>query len=140
MAARRDLGFSLVELVVALAIVALALGLVLANLTPGRHAAGLRAAATEIRAALRAAHSAAITGNREIRFAIDPSGRSYILAGQRYAFRLAGFGTGELAAEGDGIVFYPTGGSSGGRIVLRSGSASRILEIDPATGRADDVP
>jgi general secretion pathway protein H len=132
-------GFTLIELLVALAIVGVALSIALVALAPGKGAMSLRAASSEIRAALRAAHSAAMTENREIRFVVEPPGRTYLLAGQRYAFRTPGFATGEVVAESGPLAFYPTGGSSGGRVVIKSGRAVATVDIDPSTARPIDA-
>jgi prepilin-type N-terminal cleavage/methylation domain-containing protein len=138
-AARRGAGFTLIELVVALAIVGLALSIAVVALAPGRASSGLRAAESEVRAALRAAHSAAMTMNREIRFAVEAPGRTYLLGGQRYAFRTPGFATGEIVAESGPLAFYPTGGSSGGRVVVKSARRTAAIEVDPSTARLIDV-
>lgn len=134
---RPESGFTLIELVVALAIIGLILGLVLPLL--GRRAPGtaLAVAASEIRSVLSEARITAIAEDRPVAFAGDPLG-GYRLDGRRY--RLAG-GEPEAAvrvavAGGRSIAFFPSGGSSGGRIILAAGDARRALTVDALTGRA----
>jgi general secretion pathway protein H len=138
MSARRaSAGFTLIELVVVLAILAVVASLVVVALDNGRDAAELRAAASEIRALLRGAHGAAVAENREIRFAVE--GRLYLLDGQAHAFTTSGLARGAVRAETTGVAFFPTGGSSGGRVVLAEGQRQRAIEVDAATARLADA-
>ena len=137
MTAQRASGFTLIELIVVLAILAAVASLAVAAVGTGRDAAELRAATSELRALLRGAHGTAIAENREIRFAVE--GRAYLLDGQRHAFTTAGLARGAVRAETTGVAFFPTGGSSGGRVVVAEGGRQRAIEVDPATGRLADV-
>jgi len=132
----RAAGFTLVELLVVLAIVALALGVLLPNLGAGSDSVELRAAAVEIRAILRAARSDAIAENRDHLFAIDASGLGYELDGAPHRFRTGGFAARSLRVEPAArIAFFATGGSSGGRFAIRSRRSEQVIEVDSLTGQ-----
>jgi general secretion pathway protein H len=124
-------GFTLIELLVVLAVLGLALAVVVPQLDSGGETVALRAGATELRAALRAAHSAAITANRNLLFAIDHDGRGYTLDGIHHGLRASALHV-EPAAR---ILFFATGGSSGGRLAIRGRRGEQVLEIDGVTGQ-----
>jgi general secretion pathway protein H len=135
---REARGFTLIELIVALAI----LGMMLAMIVPflvGRTPAGALPAATdEIRAALRSARSAAISEGRPIAFRADPAG-GYWLDRQHYPLVAAAsprVGLRVAVAEGAAIAFFPSGGSSGGRIRIEAAGGWRDIDVDTVTGRA----
>ena len=135
-------GFTLIELAVVLAI----LGLLVTMTVPflaGKTASGaLPTAANEIRSALRAARSAAIAEGRSIAFRADPAG-GYWLDRQHYALMAAAGrapGLRIAVAGGVPIAFFPSGGSSGGRIRIVGAAGWRDIDVDAVTGRADLRP
>ena len=133
---RRAAGFTLIELIVVLAIVGLALAVLLPELGTGSETVELRAAATEIRAILRTARSGAIADNRDRLFAIDQTGRGYQLDGTFHAFRSGGFTARSLRVEPSArIEFFATGGSSGGRFTIRGPRREQVIEVDSLTGQ-----
>ena len=133
-------GFTLVELLAVLAIVGMALAVAMPLLA--RHVSGatLNAAASEIRAALRGARSTAIAEDRPVVFQGDPGG-GYWLDRNHFTLPLmTGAQPLRVATRGGArISFYPSGGSSGGRILLISGGGEREIAIDALTGRADAI-
>ena len=134
-------GFTLIELIVVLAVVGLALAVLLPNLSAGSEAIELRAATTEIRAVLRAARSSAIAANRDLVFAIDDSGRGYLLDGVAHPFRSGGFTVRNLKVEPPArIAFFATGGSSGGRFAIRGRRGEQDLIVDSLTGQVALAP
>jgi prepilin-type N-terminal cleavage/methylation domain-containing protein len=135
--AARSAGFTLIELVVVLAIVGLVLVVLLPRPGAGGETVALRAAATELRAVLRAARSTAIADNRDVVLAIEPDGRGYTLDGAPHALRSTGFIGRALRIEPAArIRFFATGGSSGGRLTIRGAhDAEQALEIDGVTGQ-----
>jgi general secretion pathway protein H len=130
-------GYTLVELTVVLAI----LGLMLTIAVPlfGGHLAGvtLDAATREIGTALREARSAAITENRAVVFQGGSGG--YWLDRRHFTLPTASGVAPVQIATGGGqrITFYPSGGSSGSRVLVTSGGVHREIAIDALTGRAN---
>ena len=137
---RRDRGFTLVELLVVLAIIGLSLAIVAPLLARHSGGASLNAAASEIRTVLNQARSTAIAEDRTVAFRGDPAG-GYWLDRNHFTLPLMnGIQPLRVATAGTArISFFPSGGSSGGRIVVSSGGAERELVVDTLTGHADDV-
>ena len=136
-AATREPGFTLIEMMVVLAIIGIALGLALPLLARREPAVALAGAATELTAALRAARDAAITEDRPVVFAGGDGG--YLLDGSFRRLCVATMTPTALRVDVSGggrISFYPSGGSSGGRVVLRDAAARREIAVDAVTGHA----
>jgi len=136
MTLRRDAGFTLIELLIVLAIMALVAAIALPPLAGRAPAAALGAAAEEMRAALATARSAAIAEDRDVTIAGGVG--SYRIDGARHVLPAAA-GV-RIEIRGGGIAFYPSGGSSGGRIVLRGGGRATELDVEALTGRASFAP
>jgi general secretion pathway protein H len=137
----RERGFTLLEVMIVLTI----LGLVVAMTLPliGRRGSGanLVAAASELRAVIHGARTAAIAGGQPVIFRGDPSS-GYWLGGSHY--RLTSVDAANpvrvATAGGSRIAFFPSGGSSGGRVIVRSAATRREIAVDPVTGRAALLP
>jgi general secretion pathway protein H len=131
-------GFTLVELLVVLAIIGMTLALAMPLLAGRTTGASLNAAAGEIRAALRDARSTAIAEDRSVIFRGDPGGGFWL---DRRHFTLPTISNVpplRVSVEGAAqISFYPSGGSSGGRVSLADGDSRRLITVDTLTGRAD---
>lgn len=142
----REEGFSLVEMIVVLAILSLAMVVSIPFVRGSGEALQLDAEARIVAARLREARTTAMLARRQgsvvIRF--QPPGVSG--PGQRpfYAFRSAkrlqvltakGLVTGDSAE----FLFMADGGSTGGEIRLFSTGASRTLRIDWLTGAVEDL-
>jgi general secretion pathway protein H len=145
----RSAGFTLIELIVVLAILGLSLALVIGYKSPVSSGLDLRGSAAAVASGLRLARSEAILNDRAVIFDLD-------LAGHRFRS-----GTGpirqlppSLAIElltisgeqrnghtGD-IRFNPDGSSTGGRISLADGGRKITVGVDWLTGRVSiaDVP
>jgi general secretion pathway protein H len=130
-------GFTLIELAVALAILGMVLAMTVPFLTTRTPGGALPAAAQEIRAALRAARSAAIAEARPVAFRADPAG-GYWLDRQHYPLVATAGPNAKLrlaVADGAPIAFFPSGGSSGGRIRVEAAGGWRHIDVDAVTGR-----
>jgi general secretion pathway protein H len=131
-------GFTLIELAVVLAILGVVIAITVPFLAGRTQRGALPAATDEVRAALRAARSAAIAEGRPVAFRADPSG-GYWLDRQHYPLVAAAGPTPGLriaVAGGARIAFYPSGGSSGGRIRIEAAGGWRDIDVDTVTGRA----
>jgi general secretion pathway protein H len=141
-AAAASAGFTLIEMIVVLGVLALVMGLAAGlGRSPGG-ASKMRFAANEIAAALRLARSEAIINGRKSELSFDLANRTWQLrAGVPHALP-AGV-TARLLTIRDEVVddvvarigFWPDGSSSGGRLTL-DGQGRRItVGVDWLTGR-----
>jgi general secretion pathway protein H len=138
----RGSGFTLIEVVVALAILGLALALVTGFKPPWSSGLGLKGTAAELASQLRLARSEAIVRNRPIAFDLDIAGHRYkIGAGNAHPLpgnlvielmTIAGESRGSTIGD---IRFNPDGSSTGGRISLADGQRRVAVGVDWLTGR-----
>jgi general secretion pathway protein H len=141
-------GLTLLEVLVALGITALLLVVALPMMSSGSPALRLESAAREIADDLRAAHAAAIAGNRTVVFRIDlASGvfghdRSKPHHGRDAELSLALYTTEEqrVGTSAGTIRFFPDGGSTGGGIALSAGSRRVMVLVDWLTGAVSVAP
>ena len=136
---RAATGFTLVELIVALAIASLLLALAPAALDRLYEGMQYRSAVREVLAALQAARTRAQVSGQAVDFHVDPGGGGYGFDGapvrrmpERISLRALGTG----AAAGLTIRFYPDGSASGGELeLLRPGGDGVRLQVDWLLGR-----
>lgn len=142
-AVRRPGGFTLLELLVVLAIAALLVALVppmFARALPG---AQLRSSVHSLAASLQHTRDLAIRLRAAQRLELDLDGRIFAAPGgvpQRLPDGVRVelvTAASELTAGGraGGVRYFPDGSSTGGRITLSNGSKSYHLDIDWLTGR-----
>lgn len=133
-------GFTLIEMIVVLAIMAIAVGLVVPLFGSRGSGAELSAATGRIRAAMTEARATAIAEGRPIVFYGDRGGGYWLDNRHRGFDTNAGDRLRVLTAGNALIAFYPSGGSSGGRVVVQGPYSRREVAVDAVTGRAVALP
>lgn len=140
----RVTGVSLLEMLLVVALIAIASTLAAMVLTGGMDGMRLRSASKEIAAELRFTRARAMASGQPQRFLIDPQAHrwqgvdghqgeipkslSIHFTGARQASEQRGQG-----GQG-GIVFYPDGASSGGRVQLQAGRGGWRIDVRWLTG------
>lgn len=132
---------TLVEMLAALAIIAISIALLSPLADAYNRAGGVRRDAAEIAAALNGARADALAGGLIIDIEIDVSERKFGLAGAaRFSInedtQVQFTGARELyLSDSRGVVrFYPDGSSSGGQIVLTGAREIDVIDIDWLNG------
>jgi general secretion pathway protein H len=136
-------GFTLIELIVVLALAALLIGVVPPLIGAAFPGVQLKAAARSTAAGLRLAREEAIRGGRDVAFLLDVEGRRYQVEGDS---RAISFPSGlDLKLEGarsemrddqvGGVRFYPDGSSTGGRVLISRGGHGYQVGVTWLTGR-----
>lgn len=138
---RRASGFSLLEILMVMAIIAIASLLAVAVLNGGIDGLRLRSSAKEIAANLRYARAQALNTGQPQKFVIDPAAHTWRTVNDRHGEipRKLGIlftGTRGLQARaGEGaILFFPDGASTGGRVQLQAGKAAWNVDVAWLTG------
>jgi general secretion pathway protein H len=144
---RRAAGFTLIEVICVLAIIALLVSLVLPAIPRATSRARLEAYALEVASLLTADRTAAIRRRAEIATALDARSRiirSGAGAGRIQLPRDVAFDA--LLAQtcngrnaGTTVAFFPSGMSCGGTIELRRGNVGYQVRVNWLTGGAEVV-
>ena len=139
-------GFTLLELLVVLAIMAFALVLVIGYRPPWSGRFELDTLAAELASQLRTVRSEAIVEDRPAAVLFDLAHRRYRAGGATAKQLPAGVSVELLTVAGErrdatsgDILFNPDGSSTGGRIVLARGEARVAVGINWLTGRVSIV-
>ncbi|HUL95715.1 MAG TPA: GspH/FimT family pseudopilin [Usitatibacter sp.] len=140
---RRARGFTLLEVVVVLALGVTIYAVLLAIPFGKASAADLKAAARQVAAELRTAQSTAMATRRDALLTLDMETREMITTGEREPRRLPSnidlklyTAQTEVANEHRGSIrFYPDGSSTGGRVTVLSGERKYLVDVDWLTGR-----
>jgi general secretion pathway protein H len=135
-------GFTLIELIVVVAILGLALTLIVGYKPPWSSGLGTRAAAGQLASALRLARSEAIARDSPVSVTIDLAAHRYRV-GQEPDRRLPPALTIELltvagerrTAVESAIRFNPDGSSTGGRVTIGDAVRKFAVGVDWLTGR-----
>lgn len=137
----RARGFTLVEILAVVALIALAMTLVAVTVGDGLSGARVKAASRDLVAALRYTRGQAIVKREPQALAIDVDGRRYRAPGKKWVelpkqMEMA-LETARSEMEGEGIGrirFFPDGASTGGNVELSLGEAVWRIEINWLTG------
>jgi general secretion pathway protein H len=139
---RDERGFTLLELLVGLGILAIALVVIapLANRT--RAGMELRSTAFDIASRMRNARAAAQTSNAEQALVIDVASRLLWTEGQsvgkplprRFGMSLDFPATERVSANAGRMRFFPDGSASGGKVVLREGGRVATVFVNWLNG------
>jgi general secretion pathway protein H len=139
---RRSAGFTLIELMVCLAILAVIIALLPPLLDRARDGAALAEAARSLAASLRETRQQAIATGRAERFAIDLATGTF-RGGEGKVQRLPGGISLSLVTTADerlndrsgAILFFPDGSSTGGGLSLVRDTRRHDIQVDWLTGR-----
>ncbi|MFT5140967.1 MAG: general secretion pathway protein H [Lysobacterales bacterium] len=143
----RSSGFTLVELMVVMVIIALIMGLVGTSISRSISGAESRVAARKLTMALRFTRSQAIIKKTETVFMVDSEARTYqapnrpmiqLPEGMEVILTTA---RSELTSENSGgIRFFPDGGSTGGHVELYVNGREYRVNVAWLTGEAKLAP
>ena len=136
-------GFTIIELLVVMVIMALAYTLASPMISSGVSGAELKASARQIAAGLRKARSDAISRRQESVLTLDLATRQFQLTGDARVYRLPPSvavkvftAQSELVGGTAGSIrFFPDGGSTGGRITLSANARNYDVDINWLTGQ-----
>lgn len=133
-------GFSLMELLVALTILALGMGVVSLSVTRRSPSFEMQQAASETVSLIREARLSAQTQGRPVRVVFDPEARR--ITGPADAPVVVPDGievklTSSASAGASTIVFFPDGSSTGGEFVFEILGRRETVRIDWLTSRVD---
>lgn len=136
-------GFTLLELLVVIAVLALIVGITTPVLDGALSGAKLKAAARELAAALRYTRGLAVTQNKETTVRVDVGERSYRISESQRRFQLPpAVELKVLGAESEspddrigGIRFFPDGSSTGGTISVAQDDRRYEIRVDWMLGR-----
>jgi general secretion pathway protein H len=142
-AERTQAGFTLLELMVVLALMTLLMGLVLPSLVRSWEREKNRATLRDLAATLRTARSEAITRGFKVRLFLNLKSGRYRVEGSAREGTLTGVRLTDARLVWQDpeksrgyIAFFGDGSSSGGKLILVEPSGRRYrLEVEPITGR-----
>lgn len=140
--ATADAGFSMLELLVVLAVLATVFTFALPLYTAPGPSTDINIIALELASQLKALRARAIAANCEQTFILDTPAHSYIaglntpptILPKTVALTMETAREVSREPGAAGLIFYPTGGTSGGLISLTQGGNRRIVTVDWLTG------
>ena len=131
-------GFTLIELVLVLALIAMAASVTMVSIGRTSQKALIRNEASLLQGALRRARQASLFERIPVTFVMDSQQGAYALLKAGGRSTMTHDIPGKLALSGsDEIVFFPKGDSTGGSITLTGPEGrSYLIEVDRVTGIA----
>jgi len=139
----RSIGFTIVEAMVVVAVLAILLGVGAPSMTRMGVNQRLKAAGHDIASSMSLARSEALATRKETRllldleqraFRVEPDPRVHALPKQ-IELKLFTAQSDLLSDKVGAIRFFPDGGSNGGRVTLAAGERKYNVDIDWLTGR-----
>lgn len=138
-------GYTLLELLIVIAILALMTGMTVTQLSGSREGPRFEAAVRDIAAALRVARSTALSEGHVVAFWMDAGKKRYGFDGGAVkavtldGVSLTAYSAREEQLQEDEarIVFFPDGSATGGIIVVEARNRHASLNIDWMTGNVD---
>ena len=142
---RPDAGFTFIELMVVLAILAVLYIVAVPPVFSQLEATRVNAAARALTAALKEARAHAIATARDVRFTVSEAGEWHFgdrggNAGRGIMFRIDVPPVGKEENRVHAIRFFPDGASTGGRIWAVSRQGQWRIDVDWLTGRISRQP
>ena len=139
---KRARGVSLLEMLLVLALIAIASTLAAMALTGGLDGMRMRSSAKEIAAQMRYTRALAISTGKPQRFAIDPEGHRWQAPNRKpgriadsLGVRFTGAREAQARAGEGGILFFPDGASTGGRVQLQAKRVAWRIDVGWLTGQ-----
>lgn len=139
---RQARGFSLLEMMLVIGIIALASLLAASAMTGGLDGQRLRSSSKQIAAQLRYTRAQAIATGAPQRFVIDPHAHTWQAPKQRHGeiprqLGIVFTGAREIQpSRGEGaVMFFPDGASTGGRVQLRAQRVAWNIDVSWLTGQ-----
>ena len=138
-----DGGFTLLEVIIVLALAGIAYAVLLAVPSRGASIADLKASARVLASGLRQAQSTAMATKRDAVLTLDLDAREFQLPGEKESRKLPDgidlklfTAQSEVTSDKRGAIrFYPDGSSTGGRITVASGERKYLVDVEWLTGR-----
>ena len=137
----RAAGVTLLEMLLVVGLIALVSILTAVSLGGGLEGMRLRASTKEIASQLRHVRALALVTGHEQRFLIDPVTRRWETSSDRHGsvpdsldVSFTGARQAQLRQAQGGIVFFPDGGSTGGRVQLQARDAVWRVDVSWVTG------
>ena len=138
---RQARGFTVLEVLLVVAILALAAAITAGALTGGFRGMELRSTAKEMAANLRYTRARAISTGQPQRFIVDPEAHAWTAPNgrdgeipQRLSIEFTGAREAQPTAGQGAIVFFPDGAATGGRITLAVDDAAWRIDVAWLTG------
>jgi general secretion pathway protein H len=134
-------GYTLVEMLVVLALLGLAAAMSLPYATSSGDAQRLDATASQLSALFRRAQTLSYITNKEVYVSFQRDSRKWLVNGSSAQLQLdqsltimAKTVEGQVTEKEIGYRFFPSGGSSGGRIILEAKKNKVAVDINWLTG------